>query len=383
MRKDKNELFKHLSDETVEKISAEYPTGDKIQRDRIYREIERRVDDSCVSGEDVRGVEAYRSRPYMRIISAAAAFVIIVGAAAGGGYIMRNGSSNYADNAVSVEGTTAPSESPTEPETTEAAAEPAPLTKEEILDKITNRRYDDFNQINIEYTRTTEDEISEHGIAKRDCVTGNESCIKTFYYKNDGTMDAPPEWTTTDEIFAYKDLYICIYSDTSDNITPQYEVMNRSAIHGRSSAESSILSNLPDGYMSNGLEDFDLDEVSDTVFLGRECTSAVFSYHGNATPDSEPENPDEPFRPAAEDEPLLFDVTTNIIFDNETGIVLDLKNTVGTSKCGFTVDSIRFNEDAELPENGTYIKNRIAECEPVLSQESIDLSILDEEDTIE
>lgn len=383
MKNNRDVLFKHVNDETVEKIAAEYPTGDKQQRDRIYKEIERRVDGSYASGEEVKGVEMYRERPYMRIISAAAAFVIIVGAAAGGGYIMHNRSSNYADNAVSAETTTAPSESPTEPETTEAAAEPAQLTKEEILDKITNRRYDDFDQINIEYTRTTEDEISEHGIAKRDRITGNESCIKTFYYKNDGTMDAPPEWTTTDEIFAYKDLYICIYTDISDNMTPQYGVTKLPGSPESPSDESSILSNLPDGYMSNGLEDFDLDEVSDTVFLGRECTSAVFSYHGNATHDTESENPDAPFRPAAEDEPLLFDVTTNIIFDNETGIVLDLKNTVGTSKCGFTVDSIRFNEDAELPENGTYIKNRIAECEPVLSQESIDLSILDEEDQTE
>ena len=380
MRKDKDELFKHLSDETVEKISAEYPTGDKLQRDRIYREIERRVDGSYASGEDVRGVEMYRARPYMRIISAAAAFVIIVGAAAGGGYIMHNRSSNYADNAVSEEGTTAPSETVTEPETTEAAAEPAQLTKEEILDKITNHRYDDFDQLNIEYTGTREDEIFEHGIAKRDRITGNESCTKTFYYKNDGTMDAPPEWTTTTEIFAYKDLYISIYSDTSDNMTPQYEVTKRP---GDPSAEWSILSSLPNDYMSDGLEDFDLDEVSDTVFLGRECTSAVFSYHGYEMPDSESENPDDPFRPATEDEPLLFDVTTNIIFDNETGIVLDLKATVGTSRYGFTVNSIRFNEDAELPENGTYIKNRIAECEPVLSQEVIDLSILDEEDQIE
>ena len=51
MKNDK--LFGHVSDEEAARIADEYPTGDKKQRDRIFSEVERRVDGNFVSGDEV------------------------------------------------------------------------------------------------------------------------------------------------------------------------------------------------------------------------------------------------------------------------------------------------------------------------------------------
>ena len=68
----KNDIFNHISDDDAAKIAAEYPTGDKNQRDRLFREVEKRVNGSFSADDEVRGVDTYRPRIAMKIISAAA-----------------------------------------------------------------------------------------------------------------------------------------------------------------------------------------------------------------------------------------------------------------------------------------------------------------------
>ena len=86
MKKDK--LFGRVSDEESARIADEYPTGDKKQRDRIFKEVERRVEGTVAYGDEVSGVELYRPRIWTKVVSAAAAFVLVAGTFTGGGYLM-------------------------------------------------------------------------------------------------------------------------------------------------------------------------------------------------------------------------------------------------------------------------------------------------------
>ena len=63
----KNDIFKHINDEDAARIAAEYPTGDKKQRDRLFRKVESRVSSGFTAGDEVRGVDAYRPRIAMKI----------------------------------------------------------------------------------------------------------------------------------------------------------------------------------------------------------------------------------------------------------------------------------------------------------------------------
>ena len=64
--------------------------------------------------------------------------------------------------------------------------------------------------------------------------------------------------------------------------------------------------------------------------------------------------------------------------DNETGIILKAKLIIDEEYYEeFEVNELLFDDDAELPENGEYIKNRIAGCAPVSDPSSYDLSIID------
>ena len=76
------DIMKDMDDKTVEKISADYKVGDDSAKERIYKEIVRRMNsendaENTAAGDEVRGVETYRRRNITRIISAAAAFIIV------------------------------------------------------------------------------------------------------------------------------------------------------------------------------------------------------------------------------------------------------------------------------------------------------------------
>ena len=73
MKNEMDELFGNVSDKQAEKIAAEYFTGGREQRDRIFNEVERRINADSFAADEVSGVEVRHSRPYLRIISAAAA----------------------------------------------------------------------------------------------------------------------------------------------------------------------------------------------------------------------------------------------------------------------------------------------------------------------
>jgi len=90
--KDITEIMKNMDDSTVEKISSDYGAGDKETKDRLFKEVMRRMDnvsDDDVSGDEVSGVEIYHRSNIKRFISVAATVALAVGVIGGGAFLLR------------------------------------------------------------------------------------------------------------------------------------------------------------------------------------------------------------------------------------------------------------------------------------------------------
>ncbi len=403
-------LFGHVTDEEAARIAEEYPTGDKKQRDRIFREIERRVETGSESGDEVRGVEAYRPRIWMKAVSAAAAFALVAGAVTGGGYLLyRNGGGSPGAEVGEPSSETETMDEEVLREETESAAETAGEEEqrraseaaerdrmeeeakhhamEEIIAKIRARDYDAYDKINLKYSVTVNSGAStEHGTVKRDRLTNNESLIKYWsrtpeYYgdidqeildESGTTIEELAQSVTGNEMFMYKDMYICVYTDTGDPRPAQYEVMDRSECRFD---DPNIFSSLYSEYLiENDLDAFDITDITEGMtFLGRDCTvlamTSVYGderYSGIPSEDGAPEAAPVRTPEAVEKENEMNGMTQELVLtvDNETGFILKAKLKVGDFYEEYNVEELRFNEDAEPPEDAEYIRGRIAECEP-------------------
>ncbi len=393
MKKDTDKLFGNLSDEDAERIAADYPTGDKSQRDRIFNEIERRVEGRTTSDDmDVSGVETYRPRIYMKVISAAAALVLAAGAAVGGSYLLRGRNKNLTVEPSSevMEETT---ETTSAPATEEQTTEPEVPTEEQFLELLNSRSYDDYPQLNIGYNIVSNATSTiEHGLAKRDMVTGNESMIKKWnhsadYYKNVDTetladwgidLDNVEDIYTSNEMFMYKDLYICVYGDSDENVTDQYEVTDlKDSVFANPNVFSSPCNFYPEVILEEiNTGKYEIQEISGgATFLGRDCTSA----HLYCPSVKEYDKKMGRNLMSIDDGDYVDEIQLDILVDNETGFILWFKSTQGDCTEEYSVDTLLFNEDAELPEDGAYIKERLSGCIPNCEETAAyDLSILDE-----
>lgn len=393
MKKDTDKLFGNISDEDAERIAADYPTGDKSQRDRIFNEIERRVEGRTTSDDmDVSGVETYRPRIYMKVISAAAALVLAAGAAVGGSYLLRGRNKNLTVEPSSevMEETT---ETTSAPATEEQTTEPEVPTEEQFLELLNSRSYDDYPQLNIGYNIVSNATSTiEHGLAKRDMVTGNESMIKKWnhsadYYKNVDTetladwgidLDNVEDIYTSNEMFMYKDLYICVYGDSDENVTDQYEVTDlKDSVFANPNVFSSPCNFYPEVILEEiNTGKYEIQEISGgATFLGRDCTSA----HLYCPSVKEYDKKMGRNLMSIDDGDYVDEIQLDILVDNETGFILWFKSTQGDCTEEYSVDTLLFNEDAELPEDGAYIKERLSGCIPNCEETAAyDLSILDE-----
>lgn len=390
MKNDK--LFGRVSDEEAARIADEYPTGDKSQRDRIFREVERRVDGNFVSGDEVSGVELYRPRIWTKVVSAAAAFVLVAGTATGGGYLLLKNHGMGAPSADISDSSEAVTEESTAVEPTEVK-----LTADDIIAKIKSRDYDAYDQLSIKYHTTVNSGHScEHSEARRDRISGNESltCVWTHtpeYFKDldektleeYGGLDKLAESITKNEMFMYKDTFVCVYSDTSSEGPDQYEAYDRSDC---GFDKPNVFGNLYSEFLINDdFCGFEVQEMTENVeFIGRDCTQLVMASNGE---DEEKNVPPGKLVPPITDidpaeayatSPVQTKVLT-LTVDNETGFILAAKLECGENYEEYTVDEILFNEDAALPEDGAYIKGRIAGCVPNCEDTAVyDLSQLDE-----
>ena len=389
----KNDIFKHISDEDAERIAAEYPTGDKVQRERMFREVEKRVSSGYSAGDEVRGVEKYRPGIAMKIVSAAAAVTLIAGAAAAGTHFLSRNSSPADSLSASETVQSQPEEEPV----SEAITAPDTITEEEILEKIYSRDYTAFDRINMTYREDRNGVSFMDGVIKRDGLTGNESEMQTWTHtpeyfrdidedmlaRDNTTPEELAKISTHNETFFVNDLLICIYSDTSDESPDLYEIADRNLQFSDDPTAFTYI--LSEYYIRDYIEHFDIQDITEnTTFLGRECTDVFMRYDGTGSPEIEEADdvPQEPAMAPEEGEETVFNTEPDqelyLTIDNETGIILRAKLIYdGEYYEEFEVTELLFGDDAELPENGEYIRNRIAGCEPVSDMSSYDLSVLD------
>ena len=389
----KNDIFKHISDEDAERIAAEYPTGDKVQRERMFREVEKRVSGGYSAGDEVRGVEKYRPGIAMKIVSAAAAVTLIAGAAAAGTHFLSRNSSPADSLSASETVQSQPEEEPV----SEAITAPDTITEEEILEKIYSRDYTAFDRINMTYREDRNGVSFMDGVIKRDGLTGNESEMQTWTHtpeyfrdidedmlaRDNTTPEELAKISTHNETFFVNDLLICIYSDTSDESPDLYEIADRNLQFSDDPTAFTYI--LSEYYIRDYIEHFDIQDITEnTTFLGRECTDVFMRYDGTGSPEIEEADdvPQEPAMAPEEGEETVFNTEPDqelyLTIDNETGIILRAKLIYnGEYYEEFEVTELLFGDDAELPENGEYIRNRIAGCEPVSDMSSYDLSVLD------
>lgn len=382
----KNDIFKHISDEDAAKIAAEYPTGDKKQRDLMFKKVESRLNGSFTAENDTVRAEAYRPRIAMKVASAAAALVL-VGGTAGVAYKLHNDGGKTSESNF---GMAVSEPSSAEETSAEAVTVSGKLTREELLDKIKSRDYTSFDRISMKYRETRNGISFMDGVIRRDGSTGNESMTKTWTHTPDYFKDidadilagtTPEELAKThtqNEMFFAKDMFICVYTDTSENGPGRYEISDRSTYP---LDQPTAFTDTYSEYIIRDLIDyFDVKEITEnTTFGGRDCTDVLMTYDGIETLDDKTVPVIDP-APPTENAPFYskWDQDLSLTIDNETGLILKARLSYGDAYYEeFEVTEIKFNDSADLPENGEYIRNRIAECVPINNSASYDLSVLD------
>ncbi|MBQ6212050.1 MAG: hypothetical protein IJJ57_04045 [Ruminococcus sp.] len=396
---DIEKLFSSISDEAIEKIAEDYPTGDKKQRDRIYKEVERRVGkDITVSGDEVKGVEKYRSRPYLRFVSAAATLIIAAGAVGGGSYLIssrKNITSEPSVPSSDVSENTAATEPVTEAEPIPVEESvPTALTKDEIIEKINNRSYETYDKLSIRYVYTRCGGAStESGIAKRDGITGNESFSQQWTHTADyfpqslideyGLDELMKEESVGNDMFFYNDLLITIFSNDTGEPS-QYEVTDRS---NWPLDEPTVFRGLCSEDIAVDLDLYDIDDDTvSTEFLSRPCTEVRLSV---GSKEKQERLKEKYGLPDAIEVPEISGATdsshgdileeTVITVDNETGFILKFVTTCGEEIDEYKVEEILFNDDAENVESGAEIREKLKGCVPNNEiTAAYDLSVLDE-----
>lgn len=368
-------LFENLDDNTVEKIASRYPVGDEKERDKVFRKIEKRAGGGeFSSGDEIRGVETYRPRPYLRVVSAAAAIALVVGAAAGGGYFLlnRNGaSSSKALPAAEVSETVVPTEEENIADTlvetgtivlteavTEAPSEapsdssytPVVLDREELITKVLGKSYEDFDRVYMEIETNQDEEGRCHVVMKSDHTAGADSAVYKWDYNEDFAAAHASEGVLLNsvELYSRNGAFVRVrdFKDYSGNPVKNYEARSyedycaewfgsNDNIHRRN--VSGLIE--PESMFRQLVETCAFDVTGGCEYLGRECTVA-----GESSDD---------------------DKGWSVTVDNETGLVLKGEFILdGKAYETFAVTDLRFGEDAEPVEDASYVLSRIEGCEP-------------------
>ena len=142
--KKRNDIFDDIDDETVEKLSNEFPVLTDEEKDRIFAMSERKYNlatEPIIESEgDVKGVERYSRPTWHRFAGIAAAIAIIAGGVGGGAAFMNSMKKSAPDKlAASEEEKVAPTE--TTEQTTEDVSEFAEAARA-LTDRYANYQYD-------------------------------------------------------------------------------------------------------------------------------------------------------------------------------------------------------------------------------------------------
>ena len=144
-------ILQNADDETIERIVKDYPQADSKKADRIFRQVERRVQnsDGDFTADEVSGVERRSDRRVFRRVVSAAACLAIVAAGTGTAYALRR---NAPDNEK------LPAAEVTEEVSSDMAAPasrtvPENIDKDYIIDLCSNAR-SNYSALSISYTNT-------------------------------------------------------------------------------------------------------------------------------------------------------------------------------------------------------------------------------------
>lgn len=420
------DIMKDMDDKTVEKISADYKVGDDSAKERIYKEIVRRMNsendaENTAAGDEVRGVETYRRRNITRIISAAAAFIIVAGAVGGGAYLLKDHKSKSPVQTSDeiVEATTSPAtaavtERTTEPtttvktvevtssvavtETAVTTTEPAAVTtepvtsseeqgngaisKQEIYDKcISNKMSSD-----VVLTAEIEEIYSERSVAKywyNNHPDLTETKIERYSYDDSNNITDIEKA----EYYLFSDnTYVSIYDprETLDGGASSVGSMIRVGVSGEPMDEGGIV-NILDAfgwfsiitpynseYVLSDFSKWDIKGIE--TYLSRECAviegSEIYIDHT--------------------DEAITINYT--IYVDIETGAWMRLSyNDEKNVEKTIELKRLSIGDEADKPVSKSELKARInklideegfelysADDYTVRGRENVDLSILDE-----
>ena len=418
------DIMKDMDDKTVEKISADYKVGDDSAKERIYKEIVRRMNsendaENTAVGDEVSGVETYRRRNITRIISAAAAFIIVAGAVGGGAYLLKGHKSKSPVQTSDeiVEATTSPAtaavtERTTEPtttvktvevttsvavtETAVTTTEPAAVTtepvtsseeqnngaisKQEIYDKCIS------NSMNsVAYTAEIEEIVSERNVAKywyNNHPDSTETKIKMYSYDASNNITYIEKY----EHYLFSDnTYVSIYDprETLDvgasNVESTISVGVSEPMDGGGSFNildafrgSSIITPYNSKYLLSDFSKWDIKGIE--TYLSRECAviegSEIYIAHT--------------------DEAITINYT--IYVDIETGAWMRISyNDINNEENTIEVKRLSIGDEADKPLSKSELKAKInklideegfelysANDYSVSGRKNVDLSILDE-----
>ena len=418
------DIMKDMDDKTVEKISADYKVGDDSAKERIYKEIVRRMNsendaENTAAGDEVRGVETYRRRNITRIISAAAAFIIVAGAVGGGAYLLKDHKSKSPVQTSDeiVEATTSPAtaavtERTTEPittvkkaeVTTSVAATEAPVTttepaavttepvtsseeqgngaisKQEIYDKCISKSMN-----SVAYTAEIEEIVSERNVAKywyNNHPDSTETKIKMYSYDDSNNITYIEKY----EHYLFSDnTYVSIYDprETLDggasNVESTISVGVSEPMDGAGSFNIldafrwySIITPYNSEYVLSDFSKWDIKGIE--TYLSRECAviegSEIYIDHT--------------------DEAITINYT--IYVDIETGAWMRISyNDKNNEENTIEVKRLSIGDEADKPVSKSELKARInklideegfelysSDNSTVRGRENVDLSILDE-----
>ena len=375
------DIMKDMDDKTIEKISADYKVGDDNAKERIYKEIVRRMNsendaENTAAGDEVRGVETYRRRNITRIISAAAAFIIVAGAVGGGAYLLKDHDSKSpaktSEEAVDVTTSTEAVTVTTEPA---VAEDSEPMTKEKLKKLIKQFGNDPLFPYALEYTVDMSGYTGENntfdgtkgtwdGVVSADIKYGcldNEGKqqyrISKYNYNADVNKDAHP---SAEEMYLYGDYAVNFTKMLGHEDDPSCRIITGDTIEYlvRYCEHNSL-----DLLLSScGCYESDWDIVEDKNFIGRNCV--MIKGTGNELVRFSEYGSNE----------TRFKLNFEALIDNETGMCLYLavsEDQDAEYKVIYEAKSLSIGEDSAVLPTEDEMADMIENCGSVEGDNSV------------
>ncbi len=375
------DIMKDMDDKTVEKISADYKVGDDSAKERIYKEIVRRMNsendaENTAAGDEVRGVETYRRRNITRIISAAAAFIIVAGAVGGGAYLLKDhDSKSPAQTSEEVVDVTTSTEAVTVTKEPAVVEDSEPMTKEKLKKLIKQFENDPLFPYTLEYTVDMSGYTGENntfdgtkgtwdGVVSADIKYGcldNEGKqqyrISKYNYSADVNKDAHP---SAEEMYLYGDYAVNFTKMLGHEDDPSCRIITGDTIeylvrYCEHNSLDLLLS-------SRGCYETDWDIVEGKNFIGRNCI--MIKGTGNELVRFSNYGPNE----------TRFKLNFEALIDSETGMCLYLaasEDQDAEYKVIYEAKSLSIGEDSAVLPTEDEMADMIENCGSVEGDNSV------------